>query len=94
MLAGIRARRIILLPAFPARSASGHGGKGGMPQHSIRRPLRGQRRFGVPVHLANPSLLPVELRPQKSDLEHQQAPIVMSATRRKSFIRSNRARLR
>jgi hypothetical protein len=27
MLAGIRARRIILLPAFPARSASGHGEK-------------------------------------------------------------------
>ena len=41
-----------------------------------------------------PFLLPVELRPQKSGLEHQQAPIVMSATRHKSFIRSNRARLR
>ena len=94
MLAGIRARRIILLPAFPARSASGHGEKGGMPLHSIRRPLRGQHRFGVPVRLTSPSLLPVELRPQKSSLEHQQTPIVMSATRRRSFIRSNRARLR
>lgn len=30
MLAGIRARRIILLPAFPALSASGYEGKGGM----------------------------------------------------------------
>lgn len=94
MLAGIRARRIILLPAFPARSASGHGEKGGMPLHSIRRPLRGQRRFGVPVHLASPSLLPVELRPPESGLEHQQASIVMSAMRRKSFIRSSLARFR
>jgi len=94
MLAGIRARRIILLPAFPAHSASDHGEKGGMPQHSIRRPLRGQRRFGVPVHLASTSLLPVELRPQKSSLEHQQAPIVMSTTRRKSFIRSSLAWIR
>lgn len=58
--------------------------------HSIRRPLRGQRRLGVPVFLASTSLLPVELRPQKSSLEHQQSRIVMSTAPRKSFIRSNR----
>ena len=67
-------------------SASGFDGKGGVQRHSISRPLRGQRRPGVPVFLASTSLLPVELRPQKSSLEHQQLRIVMSAALRKSLI--------